>query len=103
MTGRGYRQSAEVAAAMGPYQRYAENREPHNEVMRKHQAAAYEIGSELVPEDLIGAARRSWDEAVPPGEDHRYPHTEATRPPPTATIALPMDRQTPGIQPASPL
>src|SRR3954469_17622433 len=61
MTGRGYRQSAEVAAAMGPYQRYAENREPHNEVMRKHQAAAYEIDAELVPDDLLDAARRSWD------------------------------------------
>ena len=31
MTGRGYRKSAEVAAAVGPYDAYAENREPHNE------------------------------------------------------------------------
>jgi ribonucleoside-diphosphate reductase alpha chain len=43
MTGRGYLRSAEVAAAMGPYERYADNREPHNAVMRKHRDAAYQI------------------------------------------------------------
>ena len=44
MTGRAYRTSAEVAGALGPYERYEENRDPHNHVMRKHRAAAYEIG-----------------------------------------------------------
>src|SRR5688572_14149056 len=42
MTGRAYRMSAEIARdATGPYDRYAENRDPHNHVMRKHRAAAY--------------------------------------------------------------
>ena len=41
MTGRAYRKSAEVAAAMGPYERYELNREPHNHVMRKHRDAAW--------------------------------------------------------------
>src|SRR5688500_7994256 len=40
MTGRGYRQSAEVAAAIGPYDEYAKNRDAHNQVMRMHQQAA---------------------------------------------------------------
>ena len=43
MTGRGYRKSAEVAAAIGPYDEYGKNREPHNNVMRMHRDAAYEI------------------------------------------------------------
>src|SRR6058998_2299854 len=30
MTGRAYRKSAEIAEAVGPYERYEENREPHN-------------------------------------------------------------------------
>ncbi len=34
MTGRAYRRSAEIAGALGPYERYAENREEHNAVMR---------------------------------------------------------------------
>ncbi|MBK5116054.1 MAG: adenosylcobalamin-dependent ribonucleoside-diphosphate reductase, partial [Thermoleophilia bacterium] len=46
MTGRGYRKSAEVAAAIGPYDEYQKNREPHNAVMRMHRDAAYEISDE---------------------------------------------------------
>src|SRR5207249_5394527 len=29
MTGRGYRESARIAAAIGPYEEYERNREPH--------------------------------------------------------------------------
>src|SRR5205085_11879056 len=43
MTGRAYRRSAEVAAAIGTYERYPENREPHNNVMRMHRDGAYAI------------------------------------------------------------
>src|SRR3954468_2218205 len=99
MTGRAYRKSAEVAAAMGPYARYAENREPHNSVMRKHRAAAYEIGADLVPEDLVQAAQRSWDEAVELGERHGYRNAQATVLAPTGTISFLMDCDTTGIEP----
>src|SRR5207245_3004322 len=43
MTGRAYRESARIAAALGPYERYAENREPHNNVMRMHRDSAYAV------------------------------------------------------------
>src|SRR6185369_3076104 len=43
MTGRGYRKSAEIAAAIGPYEEYGKNREAHNGVMRMHRDAAYEL------------------------------------------------------------
>src|SRR5437763_5887846 len=43
MTGRAYRRSAEMAAAIGTYERYPENREPHNNVMRMHRDGAYAI------------------------------------------------------------
>ena len=45
MTGRGYLRSAEVAGAMGAYDRYEENREPHNAVMRTIEL----YGTEVVP------------------------------------------------------
>jgi ribonucleoside-diphosphate reductase alpha chain len=48
MTGRAYRHSAEIAAAMGPYDEYAKNRDPHNQVMRMHRDAAYEIDDDFV-------------------------------------------------------
>src|SRR5690349_469734 len=59
MTGRGYRMSAQIAGTMGPYDGYEVNREPHNQVMRMHQSAAYEIEDELVEEPLLHAARES--------------------------------------------
>jgi ribonucleoside-diphosphate reductase alpha chain len=99
MTGRGYRKSAEVAAAIGPYGGYAENREPHNEVMRMHQSAAYEIDDELVEESLLHAARESWDEAVALGEQHGYRNAQATVLAPTGTISFLMDCDTTGIEP----
>src|SRR5688500_618557 len=58
MTGRGYRKSAEIAAAVGPYDEYAKNREPHNRVMRMHRDAAYEIEGSLVESELLSAARQ---------------------------------------------
>ena len=74
MTGRAYRTSAEVAGAIGPYERYEENRDPHLHVMRKHRHAAYEIDDALCADsDLLFAARRSWDEAVDVGRDQRLP------------------------------
>src|SRR5204862_2758195 len=73
MTGRGYRRSAEVAAKLGSYDRYAENREPPNQVMRMHRDACYAIPAETCADDgLLSAARRSFDEAVALGERHGY-------------------------------
>ena len=60
MTGRGYLRSAEVAGAIGPYDRYAENREAHNAVMRMHRDAAYAIDDASCSDTaLLEAARDS--------------------------------------------
>jgi ribonucleoside-diphosphate reductase alpha chain len=99
MTGRGYRMSAQIAASMGAYEGYAVNREPHNQVMRMHQSAAYEIEDELVEEPLLHAARESWDEAVALGEQHGYRNAQATVLAPTGTISFLMDCDTTGIEP----
>jgi ribonucleoside-diphosphate reductase alpha chain len=99
MTGRGYRMSAQVAGSMGPYDGYEVNREPHNQVMRMHQSAAYEIEHELVEEPLLHAARESWDEAVALGEQHGYRNAQATVLAPTGTISFLMDCDTTGIEP----
>src|ERR1039457_4199271 len=69
MTGRAYRESARVAAAIGPYDRYAENGEAHNAVMRMHRDASHEIPDAAgADEGLLVAAKGSWDEAVELGE-----------------------------------
>src|SRR5437764_4861608 len=71
MTGRGYLGSARIAAAMGPYERYPENREAHNRVMRMHRDASYAIPDAASRDDaLVAASRRAWDAAVATGEQH---------------------------------
>jgi ribonucleoside-diphosphate reductase alpha chain len=100
MTGRAYRRSAEVAAALGPYERYEENREEHNAVMRMHRDASHAIADETCADgDLLAAARRSWDEAVALGERLGYRNAQATVLAPTGTISFLMDCDTTGVEP----
>ncbi|HRV59641.1 MAG TPA: vitamin B12-dependent ribonucleotide reductase, partial [Solirubrobacterales bacterium] len=99
MTGRAYRRSAEIAATMGTYEAYELNREPHNNVMRMHRDAAYEINGEGVHEELLSAAREEWDVAVATGEEHGYRNAQATVLAPTGTISFLMDCDTTGIEP----
>jgi ribonucleoside-diphosphate reductase alpha chain len=100
MTGRGYLGSARTAAAMGAYDRYEENREAHNAVMRKHRDASYAIPREdCRDEGLLAAARDAWDEAVRVGERHGYRNAQATVMAPTGTISFLMDCDTTGVEP----
>jgi ribonucleoside-diphosphate reductase alpha chain len=100
MTGRAYRRSAETAGAMGPYDRYAENREAHNAVMRMHRDASYAIPEEACRDaELLAAARRSWDEAVELGGRLGYRNAQATVLAPTGTISFLMDCDTTGVEP----
>jgi ribonucleoside-diphosphate reductase alpha chain len=100
MTGRAYRRSAEVAAVLGPYDRYAENREPHNNVMRMHRDSSHAIpDTACVDTELLAAARRSWEEAVELGERFGYRNAQATVLAPTGTISFLMDCDTTGVEP----
>jgi ribonucleoside-diphosphate reductase alpha chain len=100
MTGRAYRQSALIAAgATGPYEAYAENRDPHNGVMRMHRDAAYDVDPSGIKGELLEAAQRAWDEAVELGERHGYRNAQATVLAPTGTISFLMDCDTTGIEP----
>jgi ribonucleoside-diphosphate reductase alpha chain len=100
MTGRAYLQSAKIAAAIGPYDRYAENREAHNNVMRMHRDASYAVPDGAVADKtLLAAARETWNEAVVAGERHGYRNAQATVLAPTGTISFLMDCDTTGIEP----
>jgi ribonucleoside-diphosphate reductase alpha chain len=100
MTGRGYLGSARTAAAMGAYDRYEQNRDAHNAVMRKHRDASYAIPREDCRDaGLLAAARDTWDEAVRVGERHGYRNAQATVMAPTGTISFLMDCDTTGVEP----
>jgi ribonucleoside-diphosphate reductase alpha chain len=100
MTGRAYRESAQIAAALGPYERYEENREAHNDVMRMHRDASHAISDAACADgELLAAARTSWDEAVELGEQVGYRNAQATVLAPTGTISFLMDCDTTGVEP----
>jgi ribonucleoside-diphosphate reductase alpha chain len=100
MTGRGYRKSAEVARRMGPFAGYQPNAAAMTGVIAKHRAAVGNIdNSHSVPDDLLSAARRAWDDALSLGEVSGFRNAQATVLAPTGTISFMMDCDTTGVEP----
>jgi ribonucleoside-diphosphate reductase alpha chain len=100
MTGRAYRKSAEIAARMGPFAGYRPNAAAMLGVIAKHRAAVGNIAhADTVPSDLLGAARRAWDDALDLGEARGYRNAQATVLAPTGTISFMMDCDTTGVEP----
>ena len=99
MTGHAYTTSARTAGRMGPFAGYADNAEPMLNVLRMHRAEVAKIDEELVPPELLGAAQKSWDDAVELGERFGVRNSQASVLAPTGTIGLMMDCDTTGIEP----
>ena len=70
MSGTAYAQSARIAAALGPFDGFAANREPMlGGAAPKHRDARWRASSARhVPPEILAAARRAWDEAIAGGE-----------------------------------
>ena len=113
MNGVAFKTSAEMAACLGAFPRYAENKQHMMRVMRNHRAAAYDaaeafegleikpvgINAKYCPDYLLTAATRAWDDAVQMGEQYGYRNAQATVIAPTGTIGLVMDCDTTGVEP----
>jgi ribonucleoside-diphosphate reductase alpha chain len=113
MTGIAYKTSAEMAAVLGAFPKYEENKEDMLRVMRNHRAAAYDasdaydglsikpvgINAKYCPDYLLSAACKAWDDAVELGEKSGYRNAQTTVIAPTGTIGLVMDCDTTGVEP----
>jgi ribonucleoside-diphosphate reductase alpha chain len=100
MTGRAYRKSSEIAARMGAFAGYQPNAAAMIGVIAKHRAAVGNIeNAHSVPDDLLRAARQSWDDALNLGEVSGYRNAQATVLAPTGTISFMMDCDTTGVEP----
>ncbi len=99
LTGGSYSTSARLAARMGPFAGYSENRAAMLNVLKMHREAVSKIDEELVPTDLLTAAQEIWDEAVEQGEAFGVRNAQASVLAPTGTIGLLMDCDTTGIEP----
>jgi len=114
MTGVSYKTSAEMAAELGAFPGYAENKDGMLRVIRNHRRAAHSastgyegLATPPVPLDaahcpypaLVESARQSWDDALKLGEAHGYRNAQSSVVAPTGTIGLVMDCDTTGIEP----
>ncbi len=114
LSGIAYRTSAEMAAELGAFRRFAANREPMLRVIRNHKRAAegaktgYEaLNVAPVPLDhascpdrrLVEHAVKAWEEALALGEKHGFRNAQVSVIAPTGTIGLVMDCDTTGIEP----
>jgi ribonucleoside-diphosphate reductase alpha chain len=113
MTGISYRTSAELAAVLGTFPKYEENKSDMLRVMHNHRAAAYDateayeglslkpvgINAKYCPDYLLSAACKAWDDAVELGEKYGYRNAQTTVIAPTGTIGLVMDCDTTGVEP----
>ncbi len=125
LTGRSYATSALMAAELGPFAAFFENRESMLRVIRNHRRAAYgtprdsedyeqlpirpiPIDHQLFREDavtmtnagaVLDCATRAWDDALTWGERYGYRNAQTTVIAPTGTIGLLMDCDTTGVEP----
>jgi len=99
MGGHAYEVSGEIAAELGPYAGFERNRDPQIRVLRKHRAQVDKINHRLVPQPLLQASARVWDESIKHGEQHGVRNSQVTVIAPTGTIAFLMDCDTTGIEP----
>ena len=95
--GAACRTSAELAAAVGPFDGYEENREPMLHVMEMHWEKVEHIKN--CPKYLQNAARQLWDEVLVSGRRFGFRNAQATVLAPTGTISFMMDCDTTGIEP----
>ena len=96
--GAACRTSAELAAAVGPFDGYEENREPMLHVMEMHWEKVEHIKD--CPKYLQNAARQPLGRSARPcGRRFGFRNAQATVLAPTGTISFMMDCDTTGIEP----
>ena len=112
MTGHAYEQSAEIAAAIGPFPGYQDARCAHVSkpiekdnvaamlgVIRLHRDAVEAIQPSEEFNYLKEEARNCWNRALERGAKAGYRNAQVTVLAPTGTIAFSMDCDTTGIEP----
>ncbi len=99
MCGEAYLQSCRIAAAMGPFDGFAADRDGMLRVLRKHAGYAHKLDPSFIPLDLLKAARSVWDEVVDTSQTTGVRNSQVTVLAPTGTIAFMMDCDTTGVEP----
>ncbi|MBI2058040.1 MAG: hypothetical protein HYT63_03635, partial [Candidatus Yanofskybacteria bacterium] len=105
LTGEGYRMSAEIAKAGGPFRGYHKDQQGMLNVIGKHYEAAENLSHAVETAGIIGEQSlifesvNVWREALRLGREFGYRNSQATVLAPTGTISFLMDCATTGIEP----
>ena len=87
MTGAAYKTSAELAAAVGPYDGYQRNAKPHKRVIRKHADASEDIRPVgTIDREILDLANQTWQQCVELGETNGYRNAQASLLAPTGCL-----------------
>lgn len=98
MTAEAYKTSSELAASIGPFIGYADNRTAMLNVLRLHRDATNE-GQRNGYQRIWDSAFNAWERALAQGSHHGYRNAQTTLLAPTGTIGFLMDAETTGIEP----
>jgi ribonucleoside-diphosphate reductase alpha chain len=96
LTARAYSRSAEIAAQMGPFESFEQNRTPMLNVLQMHKEA---LTSQPSRNPLWKVAINEWDRAITLGQKHGYRNAQATVLAPSGTISHLMGADTTGVEP----
>ncbi len=103
LTGRAYTQSARMAAMLGTFEHFEDNRAVMTRVVDE-QAGQVVMADRAISSDpmryLWSAARREWARAQALGQEHGYRNAQMTAMMPTGTVSWLLGADTTGIEPA---
>ena len=98
LTAEAYKTSSELAANIGPFIGYADNRTDMLCVMRLHQKST-DDGQRNGYQRIWDAASHTWERALAHGIQYGFRNSQTTLLAPTGTIGFLMDAETTGIEP----
>ncbi len=99
LSGEGYTQSAKIARRVGAFAGYEQNKQPMTRVMQMHRDHVEAIAKQYVPDAMIQAARKAWDNCLDEGAKYGYRNAQISVLAPTGTIGFMMDCDTTGVEP----
>lgn len=95
MSAAAYRQSARMAAVLGPFEYYTANSVPMRKVIQKHRDAS----ARLEAASVSRIAHNIWEQTQALGEKHGFRNSQISVLAPTGTIGFMMDCDTTGCEP----
>ncbi|MBC7805995.1 MAG: vitamin B12-dependent ribonucleotide reductase, partial [Akkermansiaceae bacterium] len=86
LSGEGYTQSAKIARRIGSFAGYEKNKQPMTRVMQMHRDHVEAIAKQYVPDDMIAAARKTWDNCLDEGAKYGYRNAQISVLAPTGCL-----------------